>query len=330
MHFLKMQGCGNDFVVTDGREQRLSDKELSVMARKLCDRRYGIGADGVLVMKMGRHAPFEMMTYNPDGSRAEMCGNGIRCAGKFLLDGGWTSDKRILIESMGLVKTLELLEDCPENVMRGKGGEETWFRVDMGLPVPELGSDDGEWCEEGKKPLQRKVDGWTLYRISMGNPHAVVLMGENPRLGRNVVCADVGEVIGDNEIGNQGSMEEMDWERELEEAKALNEMKGIVGRVGPILEHAREFPNRTNVEFVRVIDRRQIAVRTWERGAGETLACGTGACAAACVCMQKGLTDEKITVTLLGGKLLVSRDPVTGVFHLTGPAVTVFEGEINV
>ena len=325
MHFLKMQGCGNDFVVTDGREQRLTDKELSVMARKLCDRRYGIGADGVLVMKMGRHAPFEMMTYNPDGSRAEMCGNGIRCAGKFLLDGGWTSDKRILIESMGLVRTLEVLEGCPESITLKKNNGETWLSVDVGLPTLEPGSDEWGRSKMGADPWQRDVEGWKVGCVSVGNPHAVVLMEENLHCGRYVSDASKEDVTGDGMI-----MEKMDWERDLEETKALNEMKGVVGRVGPILEHAREFPNRTNVEFVRVIDKRRIAVRTWERGVGETLACGTGACAAACVCMQKGLTDEKITVTLLGGKLLVSRDPVTGVFHLTGPAVTVFEGEINV
>ena len=259
MHFTKMQGCGNDYVVLEARNLSAVEGERGELAKKLCDRHYGIGSDGLLILQEGRRARLEMEMYNPDGSRAEMCGNGIRCAGKYFWEQGWTAEKRFLVECMERLVTVEYL--------KGEGR------------LAQLSADMGQaWFEE------KMVQGWKLYRVSMGNPHAVVLLED-------------GE----------------DW-------PTLT--------AGPLLERAKEFPEGTNVEFVRVKDREHIEMRVWERGAGETLACGTGACAAAAVCIQKGLTDEKITVTLLGGELLVQRHPSTGHLTLTGPAETVFEGDI--
>ncbi|MBE5862468.1 MAG: diaminopimelate epimerase [Lachnospiraceae bacterium] len=259
MHFTKMQGCGNDYVVLDGRSISAMGGERGELAKKLCNRHYGIGSDGLLILQEGRRARLEMEMYNPDGSRAEMCGNGIRCAGKYFWEQGWTAEKRFLVECMERLVTVEYL--------KGEGR------------LARLSADMGQaWFEE------KMVQGWKLYRVSMGNPHAVVLLEE-----------------GD------------DWPTQT---------------AGPLLERAEEFPEGTNVEFVNVKDREHIEMRVWERGVGETLACGTGACAAAAVCMQKGLTDEEITVTLLGGELLVQRHPSTGRLILTGPAETVFEGEV--
>lgn len=236
------------------------------MISKLCDRHYGIGADGVLFVRKGQKADYEMVMYNPDGSRGEMCGNGIRCVGRYLWERGLTEGRHFTIESMGAVKKLEVMGDGNK--------EEIMLCVDMG--VPKIG-------EEIILPVAR--ESLCLFNVSMGNPHAVLFREEG---------------------------EEM-----------------AVGTLGPCVEKASCFPHRTNVEFVRVMDRRHIAIRVWERGVGETLACGTGACAAAAVCMQKGLTDEEITVTLLGGELFVSKESDSGNLFLTGPAVTVFEGDLD-
>jgi len=313
MRFSKMHGCGNDYVVLDGRGMKLTERERCNLARRLCDRHFGIGADGLLIMRMGRKAPFEMEMHNPDGSRAEMCGNGIRCAGKYLVDHGWTKEKRFPVESVGNVKLLEVAER-PSWARQDAGehaSEETWFRVDVGIPMLEFERDVWEQFRAGTEPYERIVEGWRVNCVSVGNPHAVVFAEETR----------------EKKEWRDAIMEAQDWERGFEETLAIRGMKNVVGKAGPLIEHAEEFPDRINAEFVKVIDRGRIAMRVWERGAGETLACGTGACAAACICMQKGLTDEEITVTLLGGKLLVSRDALTEHFFLTGPAVTVYEGE---
>ena len=288
MHFTKMQGCGNDFVVLDGRDVEIGSMQERVMAdftRRLCNRHFGIGADGVLILREGRLVRFAMEIRNADGSRAQICGNGLRCMGKWLWDRGLAGSRSIPLECDGQTREVEALE-----------GETAWLgekealnlRVDMGIPKL-----------EGKP---RRVLGWTVNQVSMGNPHAVVLLDEeNPT------------------PAGKGAGEEL----------LRGEEVWPVRTAGPLLEGAKDFPEGTNVEFVRVLDRGRIALRVWERGAGETMACGSGACAAAAVCMQKGLTDEKITVTLLGGMLWISRDKVTGRFFMTGPAVTVFEGEIR-
>ncbi|MBR6478123.1 MAG: diaminopimelate epimerase [Lachnospiraceae bacterium] len=266
MEFLKMHGCGNDYVAIDGRELTLREEKRGALARRLCDRHYGIGADGLLILKTGERAAFEMEMYNPDGSRGISCGNGLRCVGKYLYDRGITRERSFGIETMESVKTLTLVEEA------SRPGGSTW-KVDMGEVTFPYGQDSLE------------VLGEQLFPVNVGNPHAVLFPGE----------------------GEPG-----EWP---------------VGRLGPGIERAREFPDRINIEFVKVLSRSRIVMRVWERGAGETLACGTGACAAAAVCMQKDLTDEEITVTLLGGELIVSKDRDTGHMFLTGPAVTVFEGD---
>ena len=279
MRFSKMQACGNDFIALDEREIA-TEEGRERLAQLLCDRHYGIGGDGLLILRRGTPAKMDMEIYNADGSRAEICGNGIRCAGKYAWDHGWTREKQFQIESDGGLKTAERLQE---------NGRAAVMRVDMGIPWFEIRQGEENvaiWSlgSAGMRLPVKIVNGWKVICVSMGNPHAIVLLRT-----------------------------EDEWP---------------VLTAGPLLEKAEEFPNGTNVEFVKVLDRKRISMRVWERGVGETLACGSGACAAAAVCMQKGLTDDEITVKLLGGELKVYRHPSTGRFFLTGEAVTVFEGEI--
>jgi len=363
MYFTKLQGCGNDYILLDGGKNggRNATENRGELARLLCDRHYGIGADGLLFVQPGKKAPFEMEMYNPDGSRAEMCGNGIRCVGKYIWDNGLTKEREFKVESLGVVRSLRMLDDreVPETLREDRTQRgEFWERQQE-----EGRSEEGqcgkeyqrkECCEKGQNEKQKRKEwkraGGTWERerlgkkvryiqVDMGAPgeiREIRIEGEHDagmegkertglswREGDSMSCCQRDGETGGRiliscvSMGNPHAVlllsEEVDWQVET---------------LGPLIEKAKAFPDRTNVEFVKVLGRNRIALRVWERGVGETLACGTGACAAAVVCMQKGLTDEKITVTLLGGRLLVSREASTGHVLLTGPAETVFEGKL--
>ena len=303
MKFTKMQGCGNDYVYVNGFEEKISLEEKPELVRKLSDRHFGIGGDGVIFINPAEEADFEMEMYNADGSRSEMCGNGIRCVAKFVYDKGLTDNTEISIVSGGQIKylqlTVEKTADCPR-------GTVSMVRVNMGSPIltPKLvpvdvaaAVDSGVW-EEG---MQQDGDAQTLdaaidvpiivdgkeYRmtcVSMGNPHAVVFMN---------------------------GVKELDLEK-----------------IGPSFENHKCFPRRTNTEFVEILDRQNVLMRVWERGTGETLACGTGCCATAVACVLNGLTDEKVTVKVLGGEIHIEWDRENNLVYMTGPAATVFEGVI--
>lgn len=286
MKFTKMQGCGNDYVYVNGFTEKVADK--SAMARKVSDRHFGIGSDGLIFINPSKNADCEMEMYNSDGSRAEMCGNGVRCVAKFAYDHGIT-DKTVLdVDTLAGVKTIELrLDEATKEVTGG--------RVNMGSPIlkPEevpcdlakfQGYQSGAVLE-----LPLTVDGkeYKVSCVSMGNPHAVIF-----------IDTDVKEFP--------------------------------LEQVGPLFETHPAFPRRTNTEFVRILDKKTVEMRVWERGAGETLACGTGACAVAVSCILNGLTENEVTVKLLGGDLKISwsgdeKEPV----YMEGPAVTVFSGEIE-
>lgn len=285
MKFTKMQGCGNDYIYINGFEEQIPVDEKPELVRRLSDRHFGIGGDGVIFINPAKEADFEMEMYNADGTRAEMCGNGIRCVGKFVYDKGLTDKEQITVVSAGKVKHLDL------SVERAKGSSEDRgtvkaVRVNMGSPVLEPALipvvADGESVVDA--PI--RVDGreYRMTCVSMGNPHAVIFT-------RGVA------------------------EMELE-------------KIGPKFENHERFPNRINTEFVEVIDRQTVFMRVWERGTGETLACGTGCCAAAVACVLNGLTDDKVTVRLLGGELEIDWDREQNLIYMTGPAVTVFEGEV--
>ena len=273
--FTKMHGCGNDYVYINGFSEKINKEDKPEFVKKVSDRHFGIGSDGVIFINPSDIADFEMEMFNADGTRAEMCGNGIRSVAKYVYDRHLTDKEEMTIESMGKVKYITVF---PEN------GKAKHIKVDMGEPI--LKASDIPVVSNEEKVIDEIIfvddKEYRMTCVSMGNPHAVALLRQ-----------------------------EDEWP---------------VLTAGPLLEKAEEFPGGTNVEFVKVLDRKSISMRVWERGVGETLACGSGACAAAAVCMQKGLTDDEITVTLLGGELKVYRQPSTGRYFLTGQAVTVFEG----
>lgn len=281
IEFTKMQGCGNDYVYVDGAKEQIPQEKKAELVRYLSDRHFGIGGDGVIFINPSKEADFEMEMYNMDGSRSEMCGNGIRCVSKFVYDKGLTDKTTVSIVSGGVVRYLDL------NIADGKVST---VKVNMGAPIlkaadiPVIAEE-----EEGEVIAQRIEVGDRIYEmtcVSMGNPHAVVFLEDVANL-------------------------------EIE-------------KIGPLFENHVRFPKRTNTEFVKVIDRSNVEMRVWERGTGETLACGTGACAVAVACILNGLTDDEVTVKLLGGELQIKWDREANLVYMTGPATTVFEGEIEV
>ncbi len=281
MKFTKMEGCGNDYIYVNGAEEKIPLQEKPALVKRLSDRHFGIGGDGVIFIQPAREADFEMEMYNADGSRAEMCGNGIRCVGKYVYDKGLTDKEHITVVSAGKVKYLDL---TVERDGAGERGVVTRVRVNMGSPL--LRPEEIPVKAAGERVVDEPIlVGGSEYRmtcVSMGNPHAVVF------------ARDVAE---------------MDLEK-----------------IGPLFESHERFPRRVNTEFVEVLDRQRVFMRVWERGTGETLACGTGACATLVACVLNGLTDERITVELLGGKLELEWDRQENIVYMTGPAVSVFEG----
>ncbi len=283
MVFTKMEGCGNDYIYVNGFDEKIPKDQKPELARRLSDRHFGVGGDGLIFINPSDAADFEMEMYNADGSPSEMCGNGIRCVGKYVYDKGMTDRTCISVVSAGKVKYLELEVERPKDNPSDRG-EVTRVRVNMGSPV--LDASQIPVDAEGDRVIDEaiEVDGqeYRMTCVSMGNPHAVVFK------------------------------------------KGVAEMN--LERVGPLFENHKRFPRRTNTEFVEVIDRQHVFMRVWERGTGETLACGTGCCATAVACILNGLTDDRITVKVLGGELEIEWDRDNDLIYMTGPAVTVFEG----
>ena len=276
--FTKMHGIGNDFVVIDAHYRALPEDTLPEISRRLCHRKFGIGADGLILILDSDSADFRMRMFNPDGSEPEMCGNGIRCFAKYVHDHGLTSDRRITVETGAGILPLDLQvsEHRVDSV-----------RVDMGPPY--LRRDEIPMGGSGSSPVIGEhivVDGtdFALTAVSMGNPHAVIF---------------------------------------TDDAAAIP-----LDRVGPRIETHPLFPARANVHFVQVQSTEEITMRTWERGAGATLACGTGACASVVAAILNGRTGRRVLAHLPGGDLLVEWTEDNHVY-MTGPAVEVFEGEID-
>ena len=277
--FSKMEGLGNDyiFILETDLPRRYTDEELCAMAKHASSRHFGVGSDGLVLIGASEKADFRMRIFNSDGSEAEMCGNALRCVGKYAYDKGLTQKKELAVETLAGIRILELrtVHDVVQSV-----------RVAMG--VPQLNPADIPMSVEGESFINRVIavggkDYWGT-ALSMGNPHLVVPVG-NP--------------------------------------KALD-----LQQLGPKFEHHPLFPARVNTEFVKVASRTHIHMRVWERGAGETLACGTGACAAAVACALNGLSDRDVTVHLPGGKLHIVW-AADGMVYKTGPAHHVYDGDYD-
>ena len=279
MKFTKMHGCGNDYIYVDGSKEQIPQVRKPEIVRRLSDRHFGIGGDGVIFINPSEEADLEMEMYNMDGSRAEMCGNGIRCVAKFVYDEGLTDQTSISIISCGKIKYLDMfLED----------GKVSTVRVNMGTPI--LKAEDIPVIADGDEVIGERIEVeeriYEMTCVSMGNPHAVIFM---------------------------------------DDVSALP-----LDKIGPLFENHVRFPKRINTEFVKVLDDEHVEMRVWERGTGETLACGTGACAVTVACILNGLTKEQVTVKLLGGNLQIQWDRKENVVYMIGPAATVFKGEISI
>lgn len=274
MKFTKMQGCGNDYVYINGFTEKIGDKPAFV--RAVSDRHFGVGGDGAIFINPSEEADFEMEMYNADGTRAEMCGNGIRCVAKYVYDKGLTDREQISIVSFGNVKYVDLYVE--NGLVRS-------VKVNMGAPVLEAKKVPVKSAMERSVDEPITVNGkeYRMTCVSMGNPHAVVFM-------ENIAKLDIASI-------------------------------------GPLFENHEVFPNRTNTEFVEVVDRTHVNMRVWERGTGETLACGTGCCATVAACVLNGLTEDGVTVRVLGGEIDIRWDRNKNLIYMTGPAETVFEGE---
>lgn len=280
MRFTKMHGCGNDYVYIDGTREKLPLEKKPEIVRFLSDRHFGVGGDGAIFINVSDAADFEMEMYNADGTRSEMCGNGIRCVAKFVYDKGMTDKQQISIVSAGRVKYLDL-------TVNEKNLVDT-VRVNMGSPilVPEQIPVALKGGSAINVPITVQGREYKVTCVSMGNPHAVLF---------------------------------------VEDVASMN-----LESIGPDFEHHVLFPNRTNTEFVQIVDRNHVKMRVWERGTGETLACGTGCCATAVACVLNGLTDTDVEVEVLGGRIQIQWDRESNLVYMTGPATTVFEGEIDI
>lgn len=278
IEFTKMHGCGNDYIYIDGAKVQIAQENKPELVRFLSDRHFGIGGDGVIFIHSSREADFEMEMYNADGSRAEMCGNGIRCVGKYVYDKGLTDRITISVISAGKIKYLDMI--VRDEAVRS-------VKVNMGAPILEAEQipvvSDREMVIH--EPIVVKEKQYEVTCVSMGNPHAVVFVEDVENL----------------------------------------ELAGI----GPYFENHDKFPKRINTEFVKVTDRSHVEMRVWERGTGETLACGTGCCATVVACVLNGLTNHKVTVKVLGGEIQIEWDREENLIYMTGPAETVFDGVIE-
>lgn len=277
MRFTKMHGLGNDYVYVNCLEEKIENP--TEVAKFVSDRHFGIGSDGLVMILPSDVADFRMRMLNSDGSEAEMCGNAIRCVGKYVYDNKLTDKTTIKVETLAGIKVLEMtVED----------GVVTLVKVDMGEPILEPNNIPVKSSKSRFVSENVTVGGqeFQVTCVSMGNPHAVAY---------------------------------------------VNDVKKFpLETVGPKMENHELYPKRINAEFVEVIDRRHLKMRVWERGAGETMACGTGACAVLVASVLNGLSERKASVTLLGGDLIIEWDEKTNHVFMTGPATKVFEGKIEI
>lgn len=276
--FTKMQGLGNDYIYIDCINNNINIDNVEEFVKKVSNRNFGIGSDGVIFILPSKIADVKMQMYNADGTKSNMCGNGIRCVGKYCYDHGIVKKKEVNVETLAGIKKLKFMikDDKVEKITVNMGKAK--------LEAQEIPINEGK-VKDNKRYLSTIIDNREYIAVSMGNPHAITFVD--------------------------------------------NIDKEIVENIGKKVENSIDiFPERTNVEFITIIDENKIKMRVWERGTGETLACGTGACASAVASYLRGYTKEKVEVELLGGNLEIEIKKDLEIL-MTGPAVEVFEGKIE-
>ena len=276
MKFTKMHGIGNDYVYVNCFSETVENP--SEVSKIISDRHFGIGSDGLILIKPSAVADCEMEMYNADGSQSAMCGNGIRCVAKYVYDYGLTDKTSITVDTKCGIKYLDLTVE---------NGKVSLVKVDMGAPILKASqvpvvSDKGQVVDE---TITVQGKDYQMTCVSMGNPHCIV---------------------------------------PVEDVDGLE-----IEKIGPDFEFHPIFPERVNAEFIKVMDPKTVQMRVWERGSGETWACGTGACAVAVACILNGWTEEEVLVKLRGGDLKIHWDREKNRVFMTGPAAVVFDGEIN-
>ena len=287
LNFTKMEGLGNDYVYVNCLKETVENP--AELAIRVSDRHFGIGSDGLILIKPSEKADFTMDMYNADGSQSEMCGNGIRCVGKYVYDYGLTDKEEVAIETLAGIKYLkfEIKRDKP-----GDRGTVERVTVNMGAPILEPKEipvhlpDFDQSQPVVNAPVKINGKPYNITCVSMGNPHCVSFVD---------------------------SVDTFDLDT-----------------IGPQFEEHPMFPRRVNAEFVELVSRDYVKMRVWERGTGETLACGTGACASVVACILNGHTEQEVTIRLLGGELLIRWDREENIVYMTGPAKVVFDGVIEV
>jgi diaminopimelate epimerase len=273
MRFWKMHGLGNDYIVIDNRDQKIGDKQAADLGKRLCERRFSVGADGLLLVSNSNVADVKMRIFNADGSEAEMCGNGIRCFAKYCYENDIATKNEFTIETLSGIKHVWLaIEHQEVKTVKVDMDAPNWKRTSL----PMLGQ--GTFINEN---LEVDGEAYKVTCLSMGNPHCVIFVDK------------------------------------------VDDFP--VEQVGPKIENHKVFPKRTNVGFVQVLNRNELKVRVWERGCGETLACGTGTCAAVAAANKLGKVGSKVTVHVLGGDLQVE---VGKSLFLSGAAEKVFQGTL--
>ena len=284
MKFTKMHGCGNDYVYVDCTKEVIPD--IAATAVRVSDRHFGIGSDGLILIKSSEVADFEMDMYNADGSRGKMCGNGIRCVAKYVYDHGLTNKTEITVDTQAGIKTLQLTV-CDGKVSKVRVGMGEPVLIPQEIPVKAsvLGLADDRREAIVAQPFTVANSSYDITCVSMGNPHCITFIDEDVR-------------------------------------------SFPLEAVGSLFEKHELFPEGVNTEFVNIIDKEHLRMRVWERGSGETLACGTGACAVAVASYLNGFTGRKVDVELMGGHLEIVYDAATNHVFMTGPATEVFSGEI--
>ena len=333
MHFTKMEGIGNDYIYINGFENEIPDPEA--LSRRISDRHFGIGSDGLIIIRPSECADFMMDMYNADGSRGRMCGNGIRCVGKYVFDNGLTDKTTLRIETLSGIKILYL--------MPGEDGKIREVRVDMGEPVLEaekipvnlerLGERRGagaisaeelrENCDAGPISVEEMLENCDAGAFSAVRfreiPARTCPDAENPVISTPCIIGGAERVITCVSMGNPHCVVFTEEDVEMLDLPLI----------GPHFENDPLFPERVNTEFVNILSPGELKMRVWERGSGETYACGTGACAVLVAAVLNGYSGRSARIKLRGGELLISWDESDGHVYMTGPATKVFEGDID-